>query len=138
MSEEVKEPRGLNPDGNPYKVLIVDDSIFVQKQLQQILTSEQFEIVATAGDGVEGVDKYKQHQNNIDVVTLDITMPNMDGITALEHIIKLNPKAKVVMISALGKEELVKQALVAGAKNYIVKPLDREKVLSRIHAVVSR
>ena len=65
-------------------------------------------------------------------------MPNMDGITALEHIIKLNPKAKVVMISALGKEELVKQALVAGAKNYIVKPLDREKVLSRIHAVVSR
>ncbi len=138
MADEVKEPRGLNPDGNPYKVLIVDDSIFVQKQLQQILTSEQFEIVATAGDGVEGVDKYKQHQNNIDVVTLDITMPNMDGITALEHIIKLNPKAKVVMISALGKEELVKQALVAGAKNYIVKPLDREKVLSRIHAVVSR
>ena len=138
MSEEVKEPRGLNPDGNPYKVLIVDDSIFVQKQLQQILTSEQFEIVATAGDGVEGVEKYKQHQNNIDVVTLDITMPNMDGITALEHIIKLNPKAKVVMISALGKEELVKQALVAGAKNYIVKPLDREKVLSRIQAVVSR
>ena len=138
MSEEVKEPRGLNPDGNPYKVLIVDDSIFVQKQLRQILSSEQFEVIDSAADGAEGVEKYKQHQNNIDVVTLDITMPNMDGITALEHIIKMNPKAKVIMISALGKEELVKQALVAGAKNYIVKPLDREKVLSRIHAVVSR
>jgi two-component system chemotaxis response regulator CheY len=138
MPEEVKDPRGLKPDGNPYKVLIVDDSIFVQKQLKQILTSEQFEIVDVAADGVEGVDKYKQHQDKIDVVTLDITMPNMDGITALEHIVKMNPKAKVVMISALGKEELVKQALVAGAKNYIVKPLDREKVLSRIHSVVSR
>ncbi|MBR3731534.1 MAG: response regulator [Spirochaetales bacterium] len=138
MSEEVKEPRGLKLDGSSYKVLIVDDSIFVQKQLRQILTSEQFDIIDAASDGTEGVEKYKQHQNEIDVVTLDITMPNMDGITALEHIMKVNPKAKVIMISALGKEELVKQALVAGAKNYIVKPLDREKVLSRIHAVVSR
>ena len=118
--------------------MIVDDSIFIQKQLRQILSSEQFEIIDAAADGVEGVAKYKQNLGKIDVVTLDITMPNMDGISALEEIIKADPKAKVLMISALGKEDLVKKALISGAKNYIVKPLDREKVLSRIFSVVSR
>ena len=65
---------------------------------------------------------------------MDITMPRMDGITALEQIIAFDKNARVVMVSALGKEELVKKSLLAGAKNYIVKPLDRKKVLERISA----
>ncbi len=127
-----KDPEGLRPDGKPYRVLVVDDSMFVAKQLAQILTSAGFEVVATAGDGEEGVEKYKELHPNIDLVTMDITMPKMDGVTALQKIIEFDKAAKVVMISALGKNDLVKNSLMIGAKNYIVKPLDRKKVLERI------
>ena len=110
--------------------------MFVAKQLTQILSSEGYEIVATAQDGKEGVDKYKELCPNIDIVTMDITMPRMDGITALEQIVAFDKNAKVVMVSALGKEELVKKSLMAGAKNYIVKPHDRKKVLERISSAL--
>ena len=131
-----RPPEGLKDDGSKVRVLVVDDSIFVAKQLSQILSSEGYEIVATAEDGKEGVDKYKELCPNFDLVTMDITMPKMDGITALEHIMAFDKNAKVVMVSALGKEELVKKSLLLGAKNYIVKPLDRKKVLERIGAAI--
>ena len=131
-----RPPEGIRVDGTKVKVLIVDDSIFVAKQLGQILSSEGYEVVATAGDGKEGVDKYKELYPNLDVVTMDITMPRMDGITALEQIMAFDKDANVIMVSALGKEELVKKSLMLGAKNYIVKPLDRKKVLERIGASV--
>jgi len=131
-----RPPDGLKEDGSKVRVLIVDDSMFVAKQIGQILTSEGYEVVATAADGKEGVDKYKDIYPNIDIVTMDITMPRMDGITALEQIMAFDKNAKVVMISALGKEELVKKSLLLGAKNYIVKPLDRKKVLERISSAV--
>ena len=98
------------------------------------MTSEGYEVVATAGDGQEGVEKYKELCPNVDIVTMDIMMLKMDGITALEQIMAFDKNARVVMISALGKEELVKKSLLLGAKNYIVKPLDRKKVLERIAA----
>jgi two-component system, chemotaxis family, chemotaxis protein CheY len=123
---------GLKPDGTAYRILIVDDSMFVAKQLSQILTSEGFDIAGTAGDGEEGVNKYKELYPNVDLVTMDITMPKMDGVTALEQIIAFDKEAKVIMVSALGKQDLVKKSLMTGAKNYIVKPLDRKKVLERI------
>ncbi len=129
-----RPPEGQKLDGSKFRVLVVDDSVFVAKQLTQILTSDGYEIVATAVDGKEGVDKYKELCPNIDLVTMDITMPRMDGITALEQIVAFDKNARVVMVSALGKEELVKKSLLAGAKNYIVKPLDRKKVLERISA----
>ena len=129
-----RPPEGIKADGSAYRVMIVDDSMFVAKQLGQILTSEGYEVVATAVDGKDGVDKYKELAPNIDLVTMDITMPRMDGITALEQIMTFDKQAKVVMISALGKEELVKKSLLLGAKNYIIKPLDRKKVLERIAA----
>lgn len=131
-----RPPQGLKQDGTAYRVLVVDDSMFVAKQIGQILTSEGYEVVGTAGDGFDGVEKYKEMCPNVDLVTMDITMPKMDGITALEQIIAFDKNAKVVMISALGKEELVKKALLLGAKNYIVKPLDRKKVLERISSVL--
>ncbi|MFA6857510.1 MAG: response regulator [Treponema sp.] len=129
-----RPPEGVKTDGSKFRVLIVDDSMFVAKQLGQILSSEGYEIVATAADGKEGVDKYKELCPNIDLVTMDITMPRMDGITALEQIMGFDKNARVVMVSALGKEELVKKSLLLGAKNYIIKPLDRKKVLERIAA----
>ncbi|MFP4301539.1 MAG: response regulator [Alkalispirochaetaceae bacterium] len=123
---------GLKESGEPYRVLVVDDSMFVAKQLTQILTSEGFEVVDTASNGQEGLEKYKEHYPNVDLVTMDITMPKMDGVTALEKIIEFDKNARVVMISALGKQDLVKKALMIGARNYIVKPLDRKKVLERV------
>jgi two-component system chemotaxis response regulator CheY len=127
-----KEPEGLKDDGTPFKVLIVDDSMFIAKQLSQILISAGFEVIATASDGEEGLEKYKELHPAVDLVTMDITMPRMDGVSALEKIIEFDKEAKVVMISALGKNDLVKNSLMIGAKNYIVKPLDREKVLERV------
>lgn len=123
---------GKRADGTSYRVLVVDDSMFVTKQIGQILTSEGFEVVGTAADGQEGVDTYKELYPNVDLVTMDITMPRMDGVTALEKIMEFDKDASVVMISALGKQDLVKKSLLLGAKNYIVKPLDRAKVLERI------
>ncbi|AEH40310.1 response regulator [Treponema paraluiscuniculi Cuniculi A] len=129
-------PAGQKPNGAPYRVLVVDDSMFVSKQIGQILTSEGYEVADTAVDGVDGVEKYKAMSPGVDLVTMDITMPKMGGITALEKILEFDKNAKVVIISALGKEELVKKALLLGAKNYIVKPLDRKKVLERIASVL--
>jgi len=127
-----RKAEGLRQDGKPFRVLVVDDSMFVTKQIGQILTSEGFNVVATAADGLEGLEKYKELYPNVDLVTMDITMPRMDGVTALEKIIEFDKNAKVIMISALGKQDLVKKSLLLGAKNYIVKPLDRKKVLERI------
>jgi two-component system chemotaxis response regulator CheY len=133
-----KKPEGLKPDGSPYRVIIVDDSMFIAKQLGQILTSEGFEVIATAGDGQAGLDKYKELAPNIDLVTMDITMPKMDGVTALEKILEYDKNAIIVMVSALGKEDVVKKCLLLGAKSYIVKPLDRKKVLERILSILRR
>ena len=131
-----KRPEGLKPEGTPYRVLIVDDSMFIAKQLGQILTSEGFDVVGTASDGLAGFEKYKELAPTVDLVTMDITMPKMDGVTALEKILEYDKTAAVVMVSALGKEDVVKKCLLLGAKSYIVKPLDRKKVLERILSIL--
>jgi two-component system chemotaxis response regulator CheY len=133
---DANKPSGLGPGGQPFRVLVVDDSIFIGKQLSQILTSEGFQVVATATDGAQGVERYQALRP--DLVTMDITMPVMDGVTALEKIIALDKNARVIMVSALGKEDVVKKCLLLGAKSFIIKPLDRKKVLERILAIIDR
>jgi two-component system chemotaxis response regulator CheY len=133
-----KPPEGTKPEGGSYRVLVVDDSMFIAKQLGQIFTSEGFEVAATAADGAQGVEKYKELYPNIDLVTMDITMPVMDGVSALEKILEFDKEAVVIMVSALGKEDVVKKSLLMGAKSYIVKPLDRKKVLERVVSVLKR
>lgn len=133
-----KNPDGLKPDGNPINVLIADDSMFVQKLLKQILLSEKYNVIDVASDGEEALEKFQKYIDKLDLITLDITMPKMDGLTVLEKILKIKPDANIIMISALGREDLVKKALTIGAKNYIVKPLNREKVLSRIKQTLDR
>lgn len=133
-----KTPDGRKPDGNSFRVLIVDDSMFIAKQLGQILSSEGFDVAATAGDGLAGFEKYKELYPNVDLVTMDITMPKMDGVASLEKIIEFDKNACVIMVSALGKEDVVKKSLMLGAKSYIVKPLDRKKVLERIVSILKR
>lgn len=131
-----KVPDGLDSTGKPIRVLIIDDSKFVVKQLTQILVSESYEVCGSANDGEEGVNLCKELDP--DLITLDITMPKMDGITALDKIIEFNKNQKVIMVSALGKEDVVKRALLKGAKNFIIKPLDRKKVLERVYKVAHK
>lgn len=132
-----KTPAGKKPEGTPYRVLVVDDSMFIAKQLGQIFTSEGFEVAATAADGAQGVDKYKELHPTVDLVTMDITMPVMDGVSALEKILEFDKNACIIMVSALGKEDIVKKSLLMGAKSYIVKPLDRKKVLERVVSILN-
>ena len=131
-----KPPEGAKPEGGSYRVLVVDDSMFIAKQLGQIFTSEGFEVAGTAADGAQGVEKYKELRP--DLVTMDITMPVMDGVSALEKILEFDKNARVIMVSALGKEDVVKKSLLMGAKSYIVKPLDRKKVLERVVSVLKQ
>ncbi|GHV75559.1 response regulator [Spirochaetia bacterium] len=131
-----KTPEGQKPEGGAYRVLVVDDSMFIAKQLGQIFTSEGFEVAGTAADGALGLEKYKEMHPNIDLVTMDITMPVMDGVSALEKILEFDKNARVIMVSALGKEDVVKKCLMMGAKSFIIKPLDRKKVLERVISVL--
>ena len=95
------------------KILIVDDNAFMRNTIKGVLTQAGFEIVGEASDGVEAVSTYGSAQP--DLVTMDITMPNMDGVEALKELLKQDPAAKVVMVSAMGQESLVVEAVTAGA-----------------------
>ena len=115
------------------KVLIVDDSKFIRLSLRTILEREGFKIVGEAEDGKVAINKYKELKP--DIVTMDITMPEMDGIEALQEIINIDPNAKVVMLSAVGQQTKVKASIIAGAITFIVKPFKEEhlvEVLSKI------
>ena len=133
-----KALRGLKADGTAYKVLLVDDSAFIIKQLTRILESEGFEIISSAVHGRDAIEKYMAYHPDVDLVTMDVTMPGMDGVTALEEIIKYDNKAVVVMLTALGNKALIKHALLSGAEAFLVKPLKKEKVLTCLDGVLKR
>ncbi len=119
-----------------YKVLIVDDAMFMRAMIRDILVnSGRYDVVGEAANGEEAIEKYPLVSP--DLVTMDIVMPQMDGIEATKEIIKLDPKAKIVMCSALGQEALVIESIAAGAKDFIVKPFSAEKVLKVIDAVIN-
>lgn len=107
-------------------VLIVDDAAFMRLMLRDILTKGGYEVVGEAEDGLKGVELYKQL--NPDVVTLDITMPQMDGLTALKGIREFDPTATVIMCSAMGQESMVQNAIINGAKDFIVKPFQADRI----------
>jgi len=121
-----------------YGVLVVDDSLFTQKQIKQILESSDFIVIDTAYDGDEAVIKYKENSEGIDIVTMDITMPNKNGIEALKEILEYDSNAKVLMISSLGKQEVIKESLMLGAKGFILKPFDRKQVIDQLSIIVEK
>lgn len=116
------------------KILIVDDAAFMRMMIKDILTKNGYEVVAEAANGVQAVELYKTHQP--DLVTMDITMPEMDGIEAVKQIKAVNPGAKIVMCSAMGQQSMVMDAIRAGAKDFIVKPFQAERVLEAIKKVL--
>lgn len=116
------------------KVLIVDDAAFMRMMIKDILTKNGFEVVGEAADGREAVEKYKELSP--DLVTMDITMPEMDGVSALKEIKQINANAKVIMCSAMGQQAMVIDAIQAGAKDFIVKPFQADRVIDAIQKVL--
>ena len=116
------------------KILIVDDAAFMRMMIKDILTKNGYEVVAEAANGVEAGELYKSHQP--DLVTMDITMPEMDGIEAVKQIKAVNPAAKVIMCSAMGQQSMVMDAIKAGANDFIVKPFQADRVLEAVKKIV--
>lgn len=118
----------------PKRVLIVDDAIFMRNMIKDIFTqSTDFEVVGEATHGLEAVERYKELKP--DLVTMDIVMPFKSGIEATREIVRFDPGATVVMCSALGQEQLVMEAIEAGAADFIVKPFKAEEVLQVVRKV---
>lgn len=116
------------------QVLITDDTAFMRMTLRNILEKNGYQVVGEAEDGVVAVEKYLELQP--DLVTMDITMPRMDGITAIKKIMEANPDAKIVVCSAMGQKALVIEALNAGARDFIVKPFQAERIIDAVQKVI--
>ncbi len=112
------------------KVLIVDDTAFMRMTLKNVIEKSGYEVIGEAGDGEDAVSQYKELQP--DLVTMDITMPKMDGITAIKEIKQSHPDAKIIVCSAMGQKPMVIEALNAGAKDFLVKPFDAERVIEAL------
>jgi two-component system chemotaxis response regulator CheY len=112
------------------RVLVVDDAAFMRKVLTDALTAGGHEVVGEAGDGDAALAAYRDLRP--DLVTLDITMPQKDGLAALRELIELDPAARVVICSALGQETKVLDAIKSGAKDFVVKPFERERLLAAV------
>ena len=118
------------------RILVADDASFMRQMIREIIESEGHEVVAEASDGVEAIERFKEHHP--DLVTMDIVMPRRSGIDAVKGIIALDPSAAVVMCSALGQESLVTEALEAGAMDFIVKPFKPDAVISTLSKALEK
>ncbi|BCJ97534.1 response regulator [Anaerocolumna chitinilytica] len=116
------------------KILIVDDAVFMRLSIKNILKDEEFEFFEAA-NGREAVQEYIKHRP--DLVTMDITMPDMTGIEALKQIIDYDKNAVVMMISAMGQETMVREAIIAGAKTFIIKPFKEEQITKTIKKLLA-
>lgn len=116
------------------KVLIVDDAAFMRMMLKDILTKAGYEIVGEAANGNEAFEKYQESKP--DLVTMDITMPVCDGIAGLKQIIAADPSAKIIMCSAMGQQAMVIESIQSGAKDFIVKPFQPQRVLEAVKKLI--
>lgn len=116
------------------RILITDDALFMRVTLKNILTKNGYEVVGEAANGRESVALYEQTRP--DLVTMDITMPEMDGISAVKEIKKIDPAAKVIMCTAMGQKNMVMDAVAAGAKDFIVKPFHPDKVIEAVQKLI--
>lgn len=119
---------------NMARILITDDALFMRMQLKSILTNLGHEVVGEAADGVEAIEK--NEKLNPDIITMDITMPNLNGTEAVKEIRKTDSDVKIVMCSAMGQQRMVVEAIEAGAQDFIVKPFTPERVKEAIDTVL--
>lgn len=125
--------RGDNYSGK--RILIVDDAVFMRMKLKDILEKNGYEVAGEAQNGQEAFDKYQAEKP--DLVTMDITMPEVDGLQALKMIKQADANAKVVMCSAMGQQGMVMDAIKSGAVDFIVKPFDTERVIQSLDKALS-
>jgi len=116
------------------KILIVDDAAFMRMMLSDILVDKGHNVVGEAKDGEEALRLYKEMKPNI--VTMDIVMPGVGGIESIREIMKIDPEAKILVVSAMGQEALVREAVEAGAKGFVVKPFKPEKVIEEVENIL--
>lgn len=114
-------------------ILIADDAAFMRMRCGRVLTENGYEVIE-AENGREAVAKYAQHRPN--AVLMDITMPELDGLAALRQIKQLDPQARVAMVTALGQQQVVMAALQAGARDFVVKPFEPERVLAAVQKLL--
>lgn len=121
---------------NKITFVITDDAIFMRTLLRKIIEqSDDYEVVGEASNGREAIDAAKKFQP--DILTLDITMPEMDGIQAVKEILKVSPKTRIIMVSAMGQQSMVIEAIKQGAKDFVVKPFDKSRVYQSIKNVLA-
>ncbi len=118
------------------KVLIVDDAIFMRTILKKMLVEANLTVVDEASNGLQAIEMAKKFQP--DIITLDITMPELDGIHAIDKILEVSPNSKIIMCSAMGQHSKVIEAIKNGAKDFIVKPFEKTRVLGAINNVLNR
>ncbi len=118
------------------RVLVVDDAIFMRKMISDILESNGMEVVGEADTGSRAVERYKELKP--DLVTMDIIMPEMNGIDAVREIMAYDSKARIVMCSALGQQALVQDAVVSGAKDFLIKPFNPSRVIEVITKILNQ
>lgn len=116
------------------KILVVDDAMFMRKMLTDILTKAGYEVVAEAGNGEEAFAKYKEFEP--DLVTMDITMPEVSGLEGVKRIVSVYPNANVLMCSAMGQETMVIESVKSGAKGFLVKPFVADKVIAEVQKLI--
>lgn len=126
----------LRKDNTPYRFLLVDDSDFIIKSLGIVVKLLQGEVVGSANDGNEAVVQYKKLRP--DIVTLDIVMPNSSGIDVVKQLVEIDPTAKIIMVSSLGHQEMVREAIKLGAKYFIVKPFKPMDAAITIKKVIQK
>lgn len=113
--------------------VVVDDAVFMRTVLKKMLTEASYRVVGEAGNGLEAIQLAERFQP--DMITLDITMPEMDGIQAIDGILQVSPNTKIIMCSAMGQQSKVVEAIKKGAKDFIVKPFEKTRVLQSINNV---
>ncbi len=115
-------------------IMVVDDTAFMRAILRDLLETQGYQVIAEAKNGIEAVQMYKQYKPEL--VTMDITMPEMNGLDALSEIKKYDPQAKVIMCSAMGNQVMVIDSIQAGAKDFMVKPFQKDRVLQAVERVL--
>lgn len=116
------------------RILVVDDAMFMRMKLKDILEENGYKVVGESDNGKDAIEKFESLKP--DIVTMDITMPGMDGIDALRGIRKIDREAVVIMVSAMGQQGMVMEAIEEGAKDFIVKPFERDRVLKALEKVI--
>lgn len=133
-----KEPDGVKPNGSSYKILVVDGKDFHKKQIVQILESERYQIIDTASNGKEALDMMEKYKGKVDLITTELDMPIIDGYSMLYELKQKGNMPLVVFISEDTTKGVMQDLISMGAKDFILKPVNRRLILERIKNVLNK